>query len=125
MNGEVYYQPIMTDAQWNEHRDFNSFDVYRSFHKAKADFPDCEIGAYSGDDIEDPNYVDDIQQPLTVEQIAKNLLSDKEAYNEFVEAMLVSHLKHDVKTQVYWDAWFRGAKGKDLEDADNGKVFTK
>jgi hypothetical protein len=64
-------------------------------------------------------------KPLAPEQIAKNLLSDKEAYNEFVEAMLVGHLKNDVKTQVYWDAWFRGAKGKDLEDADNGKVFTK
>jgi len=60
MNEKVYYQPIMSDAQWNEHRDFNSFDVYNSFEKAKADFPDCEIGAYSGDDIENPNFVDEV-----------------------------------------------------------------
>jgi hypothetical protein len=23
-------------------------------------------------------------------------------------------------SRIYWDAWFRGATGKDLEDADKG-----
>lgn len=64
----VYYQPIMTDAQWNEHRWFNSFNVYHSYENAKADFPDCEIGAYSGDDIEEPTYIDDVP-PINVTEV--------------------------------------------------------
>jgi hypothetical protein len=65
------------------------------------------------------------QPVLEVTQIVDNLMSDPQAYNEFIKAMLVAHLKSDVKTQIYWDAWFRGADGKDLEDADNGKIYQK
>jgi hypothetical protein len=54
----IYYQPIMTDAQWNENKWFNSRDVYYSLSNAKKDFPNCEIGAYSGDDIEEPTFLD-------------------------------------------------------------------
>lgn len=56
--GAVYYQPILSDEEWNEHRWFNSFNVYRSYWNAKKAFPNNEIGAYSGDDIEDPTYMD-------------------------------------------------------------------
>ena len=54
----VYFQPILSDVEWNENRWFNSFDVYDSYHKAKADFPNSEIGAYSGNDIEDSNFIE-------------------------------------------------------------------
>ena len=60
MNSEVYYQPNLSDAEWNEHRDFNTTDVFRSFHNAKARFPNNEIGAYSGNDIVDKVFIDDI-----------------------------------------------------------------
>ena len=57
-NEGIYFQPLLSDAEWNEYRDFNSFDVYHSFQNAKADFPNNEIGAYSGDDIEEPTFID-------------------------------------------------------------------
>lgn len=60
---------------------------------------------------------------LTNEEIADHLLSDMEAYKEFVKEIIVGRLMDSSRQRVYWDAWFRGAKGKDLENADKGIVF--
>jgi hypothetical protein len=84
-NSNVYYQPIMTDAQWNENKWFNSFDVYHSFHNAKTDFPNCEIGAYSGDDIEEPNYIDTDSLIETHEKIRQVLIDNgSEEYGDCI-----------------------------------------
>ena len=60
---------------------------------------------------------------LTPKEIAKNLMSDVPAYQEFIERMLRKHLNSNETDRVYWDAWFRGAEGRDLEDADAGKTY--
>ena len=60
---------------------------------------------------------------MTTEEIEKHLLSDLQAYTEFIEKMLTKHLDNNTNDRIYWDAWFNGATGKDLEDADGGKVF--
>ena len=53
-----YYQPEMTDKFVNEFPDFYSFFVFRSKKLAEFIFPDSLILTYSGDDIENPTYVD-------------------------------------------------------------------
>lgn len=60
MNTEVYYQPILTDEEWNNNRDFNTTDVFREYANAKTRFPNNQIGAYSGKDIDldNINFVD-------------------------------------------------------------------
>ena len=60
---------------------------------------------------------------LTNEEIADHLLSDMESYKEFVREIIISKLMDSTDTRVYWDAWFRGAEGKDLEDAQKGIVY--
>jgi hypothetical protein len=65
-----------------------------------------------------------MSNPLTPEQIAEHLLSDPQAYNEFIKGMLIKHLETPTSEKIYWDAWFRGATGNDLVEADSGKVFT-
>ena len=60
---------------------------------------------------------------MTPKEIAKHLMSDPQAYNEFIERMLESHLKANELTKTYWSAWFEGAEGKDLENADAGIPF--
>jgi hypothetical protein len=57
------------------------------------------------------------------DEIAEHLLSDKAAYGEFMKEYLSEYLDKHSDKSIYWDAWFRGARGKDLEDADKGKVF--
>lgn len=54
----VYYQPILNKEEWEEGI-LNSFDVYREYRNAKEDFPNHIIAAYSGDDIEEPSFIDD------------------------------------------------------------------
>lgn len=60
---------------------------------------------------------------LTNEEIADHLLSDMDAYREFVREMIIGRLMDSSTQRVYWDAWFRGADGKDLENAERGVVF--
>ena len=60
---------------------------------------------------------------LTNEEIAENMLSDIQAYRENIKEIIIGRLMDSSCQRTYWDAWFRGAKGKDLEDADEGKVY--
>ena len=60
---------------------------------------------------------------LTSEQIADDMLSDIEAYKENIKEIIVGKLRDSSCAKTYWDAWFRGAKGKDLEAADRGIVY--
>jgi hypothetical protein len=60
---------------------------------------------------------------LTNEEIADHLLSDMDAYKEFVREIIICRLMDSSTQRVYWDAWFRGAAGKDLENAERGVVF--
>ena len=54
----VYYQPRLSKQEW-ESGELSSFEVYRYFENARLDYPDHEIVAYCGDDIENPTYADD------------------------------------------------------------------
>lgn len=60
---------------------------------------------------------------LSNEQIADHLLSDMAAYREHVREIIISRLMDSASQRVYWDAWFRGADGKDIEAAEKGIVF--
>lgn len=51
------------------------------------------------------------------------MLDDIEAYGEFIREMLVGTLMSSSHKRVYWDAWFRGATGKDLEKAERGVIY--
>ena len=55
--------------------------------------------------------------------IAKKLMSDVYSYDEFIISLIIDGLKSNEGKKIYWDAWFRGAKGKDLELADKGVVY--
>lgn len=57
---------------------------------------------------------------LTSKQIAEHLLTDSYSYEDTIKGMLIKHLESLKSERVYWDTWFRGAEGKDLEDADKG-----
>jgi hypothetical protein len=63
------------------------------------------------------------KEMLSNEQIANHLLSDIEAYEEFIKEMIISRLMDSSHQRIYWDAWFRGASGKSLEMADKGIIF--
>ena len=62
---------------------------------------------------------------LTNEQIADALLSDMQSYKENIREILIGRLMDSSSQRTYWDAWFRGATGKDLEDADKGIIYNK
>jgi hypothetical protein len=62
---------------------------------------------------------------MEASQIAKNLLSDTNAYYEFILKMVTNHLMNNPDEKIYWDAWFNGAVNKDLEDADKGVPYSK
>jgi hypothetical protein len=55
----VYYQPVLTEREMFEN-DMYSWFVYRSLENAKRDFPNHKIKEYSGNDIEEPVYIDDV-----------------------------------------------------------------
>lgn len=65
------------------------------------------------------------KEPLPVEDIARRLLRDMPAYGEFVEELLKGALLKNTSARVYWDAWFRGSNGKDLEKAQIGIIYKK
>ena len=60
---------------------------------------------------------------LTSKEIADEMFNDLPAYEENIKKIIANHLNNDINQMTYWDAWFRGAEGKDLEDADKGKVY--
>ena len=62
---------------------------------------------------------------LTNEQIANAMLSDIQAYQENIKEIIIGRLMDSTHQRTYWDAWFRGAKGKDLENAEKGIVYGK
>jgi len=53
------YQPVDPTYKIFEDGKLNSFDVYHSKERAQRDYPNYEIEEYSGDDIEDPNFIDE------------------------------------------------------------------
>lgn len=58
----AYYQPDLDHPDVKKaimKGEFNSFDVFAELGHAKEVFPGVEIKTYYGDDIEDPNFVDD------------------------------------------------------------------
>ena len=62
---------------------------------------------------------------LSNEEIAEHLLNDLEAYKDDIKDIIIGRLMDSSHRRIYWDAWFRGAKGKDLENADRGIIFKK
>jgi hypothetical protein len=60
---------------------------------------------------------------LANEQIADDLLSDMDAYGDIIREIIIGRLMDSTNFKVYWDAWFRGAEGKDLEDAERGIIY--
>ena len=60
---------------------------------------------------------------LTNEQIADKLFSDIYSYEESIKHMIITRLMDSSGEKVYWDAWFRGAKGEDLENAERGVIY--
>lgn len=67
--------------------------------------------------------VETLGKMLTNDQIAEHLLNDLNAYRENIKDIIVGRLMDSSRQRVYWDAWFRGAEGKDLEDADKGVIY--
>ena len=60
---------------------------------------------------------------LKSNEIADNMLNDMQAYKENIKDIIIRSLDSSPYDKAYWDAWFRGAKGKELEHADNGKIY--
>lgn len=60
---------------------------------------------------------------LTNKEIADNLLSDFQAYQENIKDMIVGYLTLNKNSATYWDAWFRGANNSNLEKAEKGIVY--
>jgi hypothetical protein len=60
---------------------------------------------------------------LSNEEIADNMLSDIEAYKGDIKEFIIGRLMDSSNERIYWDAWFRGATGKDLENADKGIIY--
>ena len=60
---------------------------------------------------------------LTKTQIAEHMLSDVQAYKDYIINIFNNGFKPS--DLVYWSAWFEGAEGIDLENADRGIEFKK
>jgi hypothetical protein len=58
---KVIFQPVLTKEEW-ETGELSSFMVYRSLANAKQDYPKHVIAAYVEGEIEDPTFVDDIDE---------------------------------------------------------------
>jgi hypothetical protein len=54
---KFYYQPELSVEEWESGK-LASFQVYRDWLNAKKDYPNHNIKMYSGNDIEEPTFVD-------------------------------------------------------------------
>lgn len=103
----VYYQPILTTEEW-ETGNLPSFGVYKYFENAKLDYPDKVIAAYSGNDIEEPtymdveNYVKDeivYETKVTFQDILDNAPQTvKDYYNGLSEDGKISFVEHNSRS---------------------------
>ena len=56
---QLYFQPENAgDPDAGTASKVNSYQVYRHLENATKEHPDCEIEAFSGDDIRKPNFLD-------------------------------------------------------------------
>lgn len=62
---------------------------------------------------------------MTEEQIAEALLTDVPAYKESLVAMIIRGLNDSPGAYTYWRAWFAGAEGSALEEAERGGTVQK
>jgi hypothetical protein len=60
---------------------------------------------------------------LSNDEIIEHLYSDFEANKESISYMLLEVLQSENTSKVYWDAYFRGATGQDLERAEKGIIY--
>jgi len=60
---------------------------------------------------------------LSNDEIIEHLYSDFEANKESISHMLLGVLQSESTSRVYWDAYFRGATGQDLERAEKGIIY--
>ena len=60
---------------------------------------------------------------LSNDEIIEHLYSDFEANKETISYMLLEVLQSESTSKVYWDAYFRGATGQDLERAEKGIIY--
>ena len=60
---------------------------------------------------------------LSNDEIIEHLYSDFEANKESISHMLLGVLQGKSTSKVYWDAYFRGATGQDLERAEKGIIY--
>ena len=60
---------------------------------------------------------------LSNDEIIEHLYSDFEANKESIAHMLLGVLQSESTSKVYWDAYFRGATGQDLERAEKGIIY--
>jgi len=60
---------------------------------------------------------------LSNDEIIEHLYSDFEANKESISYMLLEVLQSESTSKVYWDAYFRGATGQDLERAEKGIIY--
>ena len=51
------------------------------------------------------------------------MLTDLDSYGEYIEEWMEEHLERHPDKRISWSAWFEGAHGKALEDADRGIEF--
>lgn len=70
-------------------------------------------------------YYNDSDAVLSPNIIANCLLSDMSAYQDKVTNIIAIFLEDNPDSKSYWDAWFRGANGKDLENAEKGIIYKK
>jgi len=73
-------------------------------------------------------WYDDEEMPyeppmLSNDEIIEHLCSDFEANKESISHMLLGALQSESTSKVYWDAYFRGATGQDLERAEKGIIY--
>ena len=60
---------------------------------------------------------------LSNDEIIEHLYSDFEANKESISYMLLEVLQSESTSKVYWDAYFKGATGQDLERAEKGIIY--
>lgn len=63
--------------------------------------------------------------PLTKREILELMFTDVTTYKEDIIELAMNDSKSEKEswTLNYWDAWFRGATGQDLERAEKGIIY--